>query len=464
MASPAAADTSVVLAELAADTRYEDLPAAVVSHAKYLLLDAVSVALAGATAPGVPEIRDLVLEWSGTRESRLLVSGERVPSPNAAMVNATMLQARDYDDTHARAALHSLCTVLPAALAESERLGGIDGRALLTAIVLGVEISCRVGAAVLKPLSFSRTATLGCLAAAGAAARLAGLDAAGIHRAIGIAYSQAAGNMQVILDRGLSKRMQPGFAARAGITAARLAEKGIDGARAVLEGRYGYLNLYEGGDYSAADLREGLGSRWAILDVAVKPFPAALDSQGAIEAALALRQSGVGPAAIESVEVFASHFVHVAGGTPIDEQRGHPIAEAILSVPYAVAVALIDGEVRLHHFTEKHVSRADLRDLARRVRVIWDRGIPDHAFAPVRVAVRLRSGGRVSREVQTLRGGREMPLSDAEQIAKLQDCVRSLDESPDVGWIERLRRTALSIEDLDDVTRLLDVLTIVRRS
>src|SRR5690606_10891776 len=148
--------------------------------------------------------------------------------PHAALVNGTAIQALDFDDTHDPSAAHTASTVLAAALAVGEARGS-SGMDLILALVAGVEVAARVGLASHANIGFTSTAVYGVFGATVAAARLLGLDARTTRHALGIAISQAAGTSQTAIDRPLSKHIQSGFAAQAGVTAALLAQRGVTG-------------------------------------------------------------------------------------------------------------------------------------------------------------------------------------------------------------------------------------------
>ena len=148
-----------------------------------------------------------------------------------------------------------------------------------------------------------------------AAAKLLGLDKDGLANALGVVYAMTSGNAQGLIEGRLVKRMQPAFAARAGVEAAYLAQAGITGSRDFLEGPYGFYNLYEKGLYDPAPVVEGLGSRYMINELSIKPYPCCRMTHSAIDAALELRPGLEGWAGdIAAVEVSASSMVARDGG------------------------------------------------------------------------------------------------------------------------------------------------------
>lgn len=121
-------------------------------------LDTVGVGLAGSLAAGVPELAALVEYWGGLPESTILSRGNKAPAPEAAFLNSLMAHALDFDDTYDEATLHANVTALPAAIALSEVAPGpVSGKEFITALVVGVDVTCRLGLACTQTLTWIRT-------------------------------------------------------------------------------------------------------------------------------------------------------------------------------------------------------------------------------------------------------------------------------------------------------------------
>jgi 2-methylcitrate dehydratase PrpD len=446
-----AEDAIEPLSRFVAGLRFEAVSAEAVRAAQTFLVDSFGVALAGSSAPGVGVVRDQLREWGGTPEATVLVFGDRLPAPWAALLNGALIQARDFDDTHHEAIVHVNAGVLPAALAVAERLGGVSGERFLTALIAGIDVACRIGAAITTPVAFTRTGTLAFFGAAAAAASLLELDARATREALGIAYAQTATNMQAVHDGALAKRLHPGFGAKGGVMAALLAARGLTGARRVLEGPYGYLNLYERGAYRRERILDGLGASFEVTRLSVKPYPCSLDTHAAIMAALELRGQGVTPDAIDHVTVDLPFLAFDAAGKPYDAIRGHRVVESILNVSYAAAVAFTRGRVNLDDFTEAAVADPEVGNLARRIEARVDPHAPEKAFVPVTLRVSLRDGRVLERTVSRLLGTPDQPLSRADLLAKFRHCAGYA--APPVPR-DRLERLLALIDDLE---RLPDV-------
>ena len=169
-------DAMQELAQFAYEMKFEDIPQQVIDHEKLLLLDTLGVALAGSAAPGCREVVELMREYGGRPQSSFLVFGGKALANHAAMANATMIQALDFDDNHDEACCHAHCSCLPPALAMAEYMGGKTGKDILEALILALEVQCRIGMGITSTIAFVRTGTLGFFGATVAAAKMLGLS------------------------------------------------------------------------------------------------------------------------------------------------------------------------------------------------------------------------------------------------------------------------------------------------
>ena len=239
-------DAIAAFAEHVTRTRYDDLPAAALDAAKVLILDSLGVGVVGSAGPFVPELRHAAGGWGSGAEARVWVSGARLPAPAAALCNAYQLHNSEFDCIHERAVVHPMAVLLPAAMAHAERAGGVSGRDLLTAIVLGVDVGASLGIASKSGLRFFRPATAGGFAASAAVGRLMGFDAARLVNAFGALLGQTCGTMQAHAEGSPLLALQVGFNARNALVACDLAAQGVAGPQEVLEGPFGYFALFEG--------------------------------------------------------------------------------------------------------------------------------------------------------------------------------------------------------------------------
>jgi 2-methylcitrate dehydratase PrpD len=417
-------DPASALARHVVGTGQGELPQSTVEAARRDLLDTFGCMLGGSGAPGIDELCRVIGGWGGAPQSHVLLRGIALPAPQAALLNASMGHALDFDDTlDIGGSIHPGVSVLAAALAVADWRGDVSGRQLLTAIALGLDVSCRIALASTLDRGWHRTAAIGVFGAAAVAGKLIGLSAEQMLHAFGIAYSQAAGNRQCILDGALTKRLQAGQAASAGVFSAVLAHCGFTGARNVFTGHYGFFELYQPNGYDAGVLLHDLGTVFCGEGLSYKPYPCGRPLHAAIDAALTARSAlGIaGAEDIESVTVEVDPQTHASefAGAP-GKRRPRQVVEAQFAEPFLVAMALVQGRVGI----------ADVAGLGEpTVLALADRiiGVPHEGRAKGSLSITLRrSDGRtVTIESQNPIGSPQQPLSDAQLEAKFGDCARN---------------------------------------
>lgn len=409
----------MILAQFVSELSADCLPEDVAAAAGRLAADTVAVGWLGSGAPGIDGLRRLAVEQGGRGDSLLWGSGESVPAGEAAFINASAAAALDYDSVHAGSIMHADAVVLPAVLALAEARG-INGNVALLAYIGGIEIGHRLSMSTPRRSGWFQSSAAGVFGAAAGCARLLGLDATRTNHALGIALSMSGGTKQAIVERTLTKRLQTAFAARNGMQAALLAESGITGPKDWLDGTYGWFALYEAGDPIA--LVRDLGRRFAFTDTGIKKYACCLCSHPALDATFDLmRDEKLTPSDVEAVTVTISPYASRIVGAPF-EPGSDPQVSAQFSVQYVVACAALLGR-----FTLADIAPAAARDpealaRARNVKVEIEESWPGH-LVPSRVSLRTKAGRTVSRQVDTLPGSPQNPLSDAEVLNKFTDCV-----------------------------------------
>ena len=265
------------LSEFVVNTRLDQLPAAVVEQARAILLDTLGAMLA-ATAPRYSAgaiLRRYTLALGGTPESTLIGSGDRTSCVNAALYNGTLGYYSDIESHHPGAIMHAAAIVVPTALAIAEREGR-SGADLLTAVVLGIDVACRVSNAIGPTALYRRglhpTAVAGCFGAAAAAGHLLRLDAAALRRAWGLTGTQSSGLLAWETDDTENSRpWNPGIAARNGTTAALLTSFGFGGPPDIFDGKFNIFDAYADTPHPER-LTEQLGKNFLINELAIKRY------------------------------------------------------------------------------------------------------------------------------------------------------------------------------------------------
>jgi 2-methylcitrate dehydratase PrpD len=439
------------LAEFTASLSYDAVPSEVVASVRLRMLDIVGIALAASTRDTAPSILGMLESWGAAGECTVIGAKRTASPPLAVLANGSLAHSLDFDDTHAASITHASAVVVPVALALGEA-GGLDGRAVLTALVAGYESITRIGMAAsgtFHARGFHATAVCGPFAAALVAGRLTGLGPERLTAALGIAGSFASGVMEYLEDGSWVKRVHAGWAGQGGVVAAALAAGDFTGPATILEGRFGLYRTLLGLD-PAREVFDDLGSRWHTPAIGYKPYPCCHYNHAYLDCALELRLAHrLEPASIEAVECLVP-----AGQVPIvcepraAKLRPRTAYDAQFSLPYSVASALLDGRVDLDTYAPERLDDRARLDLASRVTHTVD---PDSKFPrgfPGWVRLRLTDGRTLETRTPDGRGSVERPLPPEAIVDKFRtNAARALP----AARVAELERLVLRLDQVSDV-------------
>jgi 2-methylcitrate dehydratase PrpD len=449
-------DAARPLAQHVCGTGYGDLPASTVESARRDILDTLGCMLGGSGARGIDQLFAAVSRWGGLAESRVLLRRIRLPGPQAALLNSSMGHALDFDDTlDAGGSIHPGVSVLGSVLAVCDSLNGVTGRDVLLAVALGLDISCRIALASTLDRGWHRTAAMGVFGATAAAGKLIGLTPQQMLAAFGIAYSHAAGNRQCILDGALTKRMQAGQAAGAGVFSAVLAQSGFTGARNIFGGRFGFFELYQPNGYDASSLLSGLGTAFRGEALSYKPYPCGRPLHAAIDAALAARTrlEIERPDDIRSVTVEADPAGHEDQfGRGPAKHRPTQVVEAQFAQPFLIATALVHGKIGIAEVDG--LGEAAVLALSDRIAGIAREG---RAKGSLSITVQRTDGRSVTVEASDPIGSLEKPLTDAQLEAKFRDCARNARQPLPDASVDATLAAIGTLETLPDARELMSL-------
>lgn len=415
------------IAEFVARTDADAIPAEVIGKAKQHVVDTIGVALASSNGALSRILQEMV---QGTREgeSSLWSGRGRASAADAAWVNGTLAHALDFDDGGvALTPMHPSAPVLPGvfALAESRGLSGADA---LRAYIVGVEVECKLASAISLEhyaRGWHATAILGALGGASASARLLRLPPETVRCALGVAASMA-GGLQANFGT-MTKPFHAGQAARNGVVAALLAERGFTANRGVLEADKGMIEVFGFGDrVTGGRLEEILGQPFHFWSpgVSLKRFPTCTSTHLCLEALLAL--SGSSPLAPDRIKKIQCAVHRLDYQVLLRPSGIHTAEQARFSLEYAVAVAIRDGEVSLRHFQEEVIRSPELQALMQKVDVFVP---PDLASLESKrnrygeVTVHCSDGSTLTHRATQIRGQPPLLLTDEEIDKKFTDCV-----------------------------------------
>ncbi|MFC4278512.1 MmgE/PrpD family protein [Achromobacter aloeverae] len=388
------------------------------------LADTVAVCLAGRAEPATTaahrylEEAGLLTLDGATASSTLWGAPYRAAPEIAAWANGLAGHVLDYDDVTVPMRGHPSVVLWPAILALGEARD-LTGRQACSAFAIGMQAICQLSRAFASRQyehGWHTTASIGILGATIACAHLLGLDEARTRHALGLALAQAAGARANVGSQ--AKAFQAGQAGAAGLRAACLAAAGLEAGTHALEHPQGYLKLYAGTPDAALEpwSDDALELERSGLDV--KQYPMCYATHRALDAVLALREAhGVVADDVVAIHVETSH----AALLPLIHPRPATGLQGKFSLPYAMAAAILDGHVRLSSFTDEAVQRPAVQRLQALVTSEETAGPINPRWA--RVTLDLRDGRRLTRQVRTLNGSHEQPLSEQALCAKLDDCL-----------------------------------------
>ncbi len=379
-------------------------------------------------------------------QASVLGRPEKVDMAGAALLNGISSHTFDFDDTHLKTIIHPAGPVASAALALAEHRGA-SGRALIDALVLGIDVSCRMGN-LMYPEHYDRgwhiTGSTGTLGAAAACARLLGLDEARTAMALGIAASQPVGLREQF--GSMTKPLHPGAAARAGLLSALLASRGFTASSRALEAPRGFAQVVST-KCAWHEATDELGRRFEISFNTYKPFACGIVIHPSIDACVQLREQGVTADQVERIELKVHSLVLELTGRkePADGLQGK------FSVYHGCAAGLLFGRAGEPEYADGIVTRADVVALRRKVVATVDDSI-DEASADVTAV--LRDGRRVHVFVEHAIGSLQRPMTDAALDAKFAAQAEPvLGTAPTAALIAACHRLA-TIADVRELTAL----------
>jgi len=403
----ASAEVTKTLAGWAAEITPAQIPPQVRREGVRTFVNWLGCAVGGARHETVDRALQGLARFSGPAKATIIGRTERLDELHAALVNGISSHVLDFDDTHLKTIIHPAGPVASAilAMAEGQDLSGAD---LLTALIVGIEVECRIGNCV-YPDHYDRgwhiTGTAGVFGAAAAAGRLRGLDASRMTYALGIAATQSSGLREMFGT--MCKSFHPGRAAQNGAAAAYLAEAGFDSSVRAIEAPRGFANvLSTKQDY--AEILEGLGTRWESALNTYKPFACGIVIHPVIDACSQIHRKEAPRADdIASVELRVHPLVLELTGK-LAPRTG---LEGKFSVYHSAAYALLHADGTPTAFTDEAVRDPDVIALRGKVSAQADSSLHEDS---AKVAVTLRDRRRIERDIAHAVGSLERPLSDAD--------------------------------------------------
>jgi 2-methylcitrate dehydratase PrpD len=437
------------LAAYAVTLRFEDLPGHVVERAKHCLIDAIGCAIFGRRFP-----------WSAMVLAEAVATGQggpcllpgapaiRLHAPQAALALGAFAHSFELDNLRKPSTgVHPGANAALPALAMAQAVGA-DGRALLTALVAGVEVMSRIGGATLhspERVGFHAPGVTGPFGSAAACASLMGLTAEQTANAFGIAGSLAGGIMAFAKagSGGMIKRLHLGRAAENGVVAARLAQRGYEAPLSVLEGRYGVLEAFCD-EREPGLLTKGLGQSYETERICFKRYPCHVTAHVPVQLLRGwMAENGFAGDDIREIAVEASEKVvsHHSDPDPAD------IMLAQYSVPFCVALSAYHDPLDPTVFSDRTIAEPRVRDLAKRIRTSAGEGMKGWG---ARMRVVLHDGRSFDGALDSWLGCPETPMTTEQLRAKFD----TLCEDQSDGLRRSLFDDLMRLDQLSSVDQL----------
>jgi 2-methylcitrate dehydratase PrpD len=454
----------MIVEELAANvvkTKYEAFDGATIAAAKNRLIDITGCLIGGANGGGNRELLDLIKGWGGAKDATILIHGGKAPAGNAALLNSIMARSFDYGVLTPYIGerpvwAHIAESNIPTALTVAEWRRS-SGKELLTALILGDDLTTRIAAAATRAISpgWDTPGTVDKFGTVAIAARLMGLNEFQVIQAWGIVLNQLAGSFQPIQDGAHAFKLAQGLAARDGIIAAELAAKGWTSAKDPLLGRYGFFALYYK-EHNLTPLTHELGKEF-YGDCTFKPYPSCRFIHSSIDCTLEIvAKNNIDPENIESVTIDTAPMHYDSPLNQPYDMTGFPQGKAIFSLRYHVASVLVRKNVKVEYMTDAFIRDKAVGDVARKVNVTGN--TPPDKIEAATVTVKMKDGRELSAAVDCARGNAlKKPLSKDDIVAKYRDNVafsKTISKSASekvLGMLNNLEQ----VGDVSALTRLL---------
>lgn len=443
------------LAEFCCSMDFTQLPEPVVEKVKQCTLDILGVFAAGSRMPWSRQVAEFVRQVTGQPQCLVIGNGFRADVCNAAFANGTSGHSIEMDEQHNPSITHPSPVLIATGLAVGEK-EAVNGQEFIVATTLGYEVMTRVGTAVAPSIlvdrGFHPTAATGTLGAAAVAGRLIGLSETQMAHALSIAAMHSSGLFEYLLSGGNYKRAHPGMAAYGGIRSAMLAKLGMTGPMSVLEGQRGFLNAFSNSP-DPSPILDGLGSDFEVLKVAFKPYACCRLVHSSIDAITALKNKhGLKPESVDSVTIHTCSQM-----SKFNNPRPHDIMSSQFSIPFGVALAILDGSNLPKDYTPENLERKDLLDFCGKVRVVADTSM-DQLYPEIigaRAAIEVKGKEEVTEYVKFPTGEPENPMSREALLEKFRSLLSTI--LPE----ERTRRIETAVEgleEMEDIRKLTDLM------
>ena len=443
-----------IFSDWARSVQFKDIPQSVKNKLNIIVMDSIGLMI---SAKNEPYIKSLVEALNEKGDCSLIGHNKKVSPFNASIINGTAVHGEDFDDTFEGTPVHVGAVMVPAMLAAAQAKK-LSGNEFLKGLAIGSELICRL--ALVAPTAVHRqgfhpTAIFGAFGASIGISSALGSSSNQMVSSLGIVGSMASGIIEYLAEGTSTKRLHPGWAAGCGWQSANIGKSGFVGPRTVFEGTHGVFNTFAKTTIKPefSYLTNDLGSRWECEKLAIKPYACGTMAQPFIDCSIKLKSE------ISNINEIDRIVARVGEGTvhrlwePLEEKQ-NPSSPygAKFSVPYCIAVGLIDGQAGLKQFTEKRLQDPSLLNLASKVsyEINPDDEYPKNYTGDITIFN--KNGTSISANQNCLRGGKLSPLKEEEVYKKFEENLKfSNVKSDEIKKLSDKINTIFNIKNLEDI-------------
>jgi len=402
--------------------RLEDMPEAALRTVRDQFLTVVGTTVAGATEEGCEKAVRFYKDMGGKEEATILMYGGRIPSHDAAFVNAAMGRALDLCDSIAPGP-HIGAALIAGCLAAAELRGGMNGRDFFAAIAVGNEVAARMNLTEEAYNGLDPTGICVIFGVAAAVSRILGLSKRETWNALALAFNRCGGSFQSHIDGSLGVRFVQGWVAQGGVICSRLASQGITGPRNFLNGIYGYLHLYGKDLFTGDRITADLGRIYRLQNMVYKKYPSCALTQGPTDTILKLMtEEKIAARDVDRIEVTVPPYTHKLVGHEF-EIGDNPRVNAQFSIRYCVANAMLRGGAKIEHFEEALIRDGKVAEFTKKIALIPDSALEKRGHTAMDMRVRLKDGREFFRQLDIAPGFPGNPLTREDHEKRFLDCL-----------------------------------------
>jgi 2-methylcitrate dehydratase PrpD len=459
---------SLELGKFVSGTRFDNIPSDVIVTEKMSVLDNIgNIFGASGLDDNCRGAISVATEMSGVnpaQEATVIGFNRKLPAAWAAFANAAMVHSLDYGDTYLGkgSSAHPNSSTFAAALAVAEKIGNIDGRMFLTAMIVGSEIACRIAGANQHKFEldgFYPPSILTSFGATAAVCKLLGLTTEQIVDSFSFNLNQTTCSAELVNNANTSIRsIRECFAAKSAVLSGYLAREGLKGFEEPIDGKFGFIFAYTKGQFDHGQLLKNLGTEFESGKLMFKSYPSCMGTHPAIVASLKLvEENNIKPEEIEHVHIKVSsgNFILVE---PLDVKRT-PKSSIIakFSSPYTSAVAILNGSVKLTDFSDAMLNNPKLIELTSKYtcEVNKDWGKDKNEYSEVTIDTKR---GSFSKLVTSPPGGPDSPLSYEALCAKMRDCASFAYLKRSDSELNEIQYTIEHLDELGNIKELTKLL------